>query len=85
MRYTDFRDSIRGELQRHQSGLTWIQLRQRLDLPYERPCPAWTKQLEKEIGLSRTKSANRALVWKIPGTRSPMIARRANAESVTTK
>ena len=66
MRYIDFRDSIRDELRRHAGGLTWTQLRQRLDLPYERPCPAWTKQLEREIGLTRVSgNGSRALVWKL--------------------
>lgn len=67
MRYTDFRNAIRDALQRNAAGLTWAQLRETLDLPYERPCPAWTRQLEKEIGLSRTSGAGRSLVWKIAG------------------
>jgi hypothetical protein len=71
MRYIDFRDSIRAELRRHATGLTWAQLRQRLDLPYDRPCPAWTQQLEREIGLTRMKGGNgsRALVWKMASRR----------------
>ena len=72
MRYTDFRDSIRGELRRHAAGRTWARLRQRLDLPYDRPCPAWTQQLEREIGLRRVKGGNgsRALVWKLAASSS---------------
>jgi hypothetical protein len=66
MRYVDFRDSILRELQRHRTGLTWAQLQDRLALPYQRPCPTWTKQLEDEIGLCRTKGEGRALVWKVP-------------------
>ena len=69
MRYIDFRDSIRDELRRHTAGLTWAQLRQRLDLPYDRPCPAWTKQLEGEIGLARVKNGSRALVWTLASRR----------------
>jgi hypothetical protein len=65
MRYTDFRDSIHTELRRLSSGLTWAQLQQRLDLPYDRPCPEWTQRLEREIGLSRVKGEGRALIWKI--------------------
>ena len=45
---------------------TWAQLRADLDLPYDRPCPSWTKRLEEEIGLTRTKGVGRALVWKVP-------------------
>ena len=65
MRYVEFRDSIRRELQRHPAGLTWAELQARLDLPYDRPCPEWTKQLEQEIGLTRRKGDGRALVWRV--------------------
>jgi hypothetical protein len=65
MRYVHFRDLIRDELKRHPAGLTWAQLRARLDLPYDRPCPTWTKQLEQEIRLSRARGAGRSMVWKL--------------------
>ena len=68
MRYIEFRDAIQGELVRCPEGLTWIQLKNRLALPYDRPCPSWVKQLEKEIGLSRTRGNERAYVWKTPPT-----------------
>ena len=67
MKYIEFRDRIERKLRRRKSGLTWTELRDELDLPYERPCPTWTKQLELEIGLTRTKGEKgRALVWRIP-------------------
>ena len=65
MRYIDFKNVIHQELRRNAAGLTWAQLRQKLKLPYDRPCPAWTKQLEQEIGLRRTKGDGRALVWRV--------------------
>jgi hypothetical protein len=65
MRYVEYRDAIRQALQQNAAGLTWHQLQTRLVLPYDRPCPEWTKQLEREIGLSRVKGSGRALVWKI--------------------
>ena len=55
MRYVEFRDAIEGELRRHRTGWTWKELRDRLDLPYERPCPTWVAKLENEIGLERTR------------------------------
>ncbi len=70
MRYHEFRDAIRGELFRHPSGLTSVRLRARLDLPYDRPCPEWTRRLEKEIGLTRTKGEGRALMWKVGRARA---------------
>jgi hypothetical protein len=68
MRYDHFRDVIRNELRRSRAGLTWAQLRDRLKLPYDRPCPAWTARLEKEIGLTRgrdTKAGGRSFLWKL--------------------
>lgn len=65
MRYVEFRDSIREELRRNPSGLTWPELRDRLDLPYTSPCQEWVKRLEIEIGLSRTKGSGRAYMWKL--------------------
>lgn len=50
MRYVEFRDLILKELKKHPEGFTWKELRDRLNLPYKRPCPEWTKRLEKEIG-----------------------------------
>jgi hypothetical protein len=65
MTYADFRDSIANELRRTPAGLTWAQLQERLSLPYNRPCPTWTKQLENDIGLTRVKGDGRAFVWKV--------------------
>jgi hypothetical protein len=65
MRYTEFRDAIQRELLRHPDGRTWAELRDHLALPYDRPCPAWTGVLERELGLVRVKGAGRALVWKL--------------------
>jgi hypothetical protein len=65
MRYAEFRDAIRAALRRNRTGLTWPQLRDRLGLPYDRPCPEWTKRLEREIGLRRVKGPDRALCWRV--------------------
>ena len=67
MRYVDFRDSIQKELRRNPAGLTWKELKERLDLPYESPCGEWVARLEKEISLTRTKGEGRAFIWKVPG------------------
>jgi len=65
MYYTEFRDAIRDHLARHPAGRTWAQLRDELNLPYDRACPKGTKRLESEIALSREKSDGRAMVWKV--------------------
>ena len=69
MRYTEFRDAIQIALRQMPEGLTWVDLRDRLGLPYDRPCPTWTRQLEKEIGLSRVKGRARSLVWSVAACR----------------
>ncbi|HSH95187.1 MAG TPA: hypothetical protein VK968_13630 [Roseimicrobium sp.] len=69
MRYEQFRNSIRDELRRVPAGLTWSQLKERLDLPYDRPCPTWVKCLEEEIGLTRAKGSGAAYVWRVQSKR----------------
>ncbi|HEY1084700.1 MAG TPA: hypothetical protein VGE29_20710 [Prosthecobacter sp.] len=70
MRYTDFKESIQKELRLHPSGLTWVQLRDRLALPYDRPCPEWVKHLEQEIGLVRVRREGRSQHWKLTASSS---------------
>jgi hypothetical protein len=65
MRYVDFRDSICRELRRHHEGLTWPELRDRLDLSYKSPCPEWVTRMERENGLTRTPGSGRAYVWRL--------------------
>jgi hypothetical protein len=74
MTYLEFRDTIRAELGRNPAGLTWAELRDRLALPYDRPCPSWVERMEQEIGLSRRPGTGRAHVWKV---RSGLAAKRA--------
>jgi hypothetical protein len=64
MRYTEFRDSIQAELQRTPAGLCWKDLKQRLQLPYERPCSTWIRRLESDIGLARARKGSMYL-WMI--------------------
>jgi hypothetical protein len=65
MRYIEFRDVVETYLRRNRLGRTWAEIRDALDLPYERPCPTWVRRLENEIGLRRTKGDGRALVWHV--------------------
>jgi hypothetical protein len=65
MRYVEFKNLIQKELLIHPAGLTWVQLKASLNLPYDRPCPNWVMHMEKEIGLSRVREAQRSYIWKI--------------------
>lgn len=70
MRYVEFKNSIQRHLLEHRRGATWLELREALALPYERPCPEWTRRLEQEIGMVRQakKGSGRSLVWSLPST-----------------
>lgn len=65
MRYVEFRDVIEQELRRNPQGLTWMELKESLNLPYDRPCATWLKQMEAEIGLCRERGGGRAFVWRL--------------------
>jgi hypothetical protein len=65
MHYVEFKATILQHLKRKRQGATWIELRETLALPYDRPCPEWTRRLEEEIGLVRRKGDGRALVWEL--------------------
>lgn len=65
MTYVEFKRSIGSKLRKNSPGMTWNELKKALDLPYERPCPEWVRQLEREIGLVRRKGTGRALVWQV--------------------
>ena len=65
MKYVEYRDAMQRALRQVPEGLTWLELRERLDLPYERPCPAWTQRLEQDIGLARVQGAGRSLLWRV--------------------
>jgi hypothetical protein len=64
MRYAEFRDKICEELRRVPAGLTWLDVKAQLSLPYNIPCPEWVRQMEREVGLSRERGSGRALIWK---------------------
>jgi hypothetical protein len=74
MRYVEFRDAIKSELRRVPAGLTWADLKKRLKLPYDSPCPEWVNQMEQEIGLSRERDSGRALTWRLALTKAKKVA-----------
>ena len=74
MTYLEFKTTIQRHLKRHSSGATWKELRDTLKLPYDRPCPEWTRQLEQDIGLVRRKGTGRGLRWTLhPTTPAPHV------------
>lgn len=65
MRYTEFRDLVFEDLRSRDQGSTWKELRARLELPYDNPCPEWVARMELESGLVRRKGIGKALIWMI--------------------
>jgi hypothetical protein len=65
MRYVEFKEKIKARLIEHPEGLTWDQLKDQLELPYDRPCPDWVDRLERDIGLTRSREAHRSFTWKL--------------------
>lgn len=70
MRYDQFRETVHQTLRKHPDGLAWRALREAGGLPYDRPCPEWTRRLETEIGLTRERAGGRGLVWRIAEDRT---------------
>jgi hypothetical protein len=65
MRFTEFRQQILDELNQNPEGLTWVEIKERLGLPYQQPCPTWVNRMEVENGLTRARGTGRAYVWKV--------------------
>jgi hypothetical protein len=63
MTYLEFKSAIETTLRRKHAGATWKELRIAARLPYDRPCPEWMRNLEREIGLVRRKDTGRELIW----------------------
>lgn len=60
MLYEDFKKSIKNILERHPSGLTWTQIRDKLNLPQKFPNNQWVERLRKDIGLKKIKLGENA-------------------------
>lgn len=58
--YEDFKNSIKNILERHPSGLTWTQIRDKLNLPQKFPNNQWVGRLRKDIGLKKIKMGENA-------------------------
>ena len=55
MLYEEFKEQIEDELRRNPEGLTWYELKARLNLPQKAPCYTWICWMEAEIGMKRKK------------------------------
>ena len=64
MSYVEFRDKIKGVLQYNDDGMTWTEIRTKLDLEQIVPNNKWVKQMEKDIGLKRFREI-KGIIWRI--------------------
>lgn len=64
MPYSEFRDKIQKALEYRDDGATWTELRDQLGLEQVVPNNKWVRQLEKDIGLKRTRDM-KGVVWRI--------------------
>ena len=62
--YKDFRDAIEKLLKAEPDGLTWSEIKTRLNLPQKVPNNKWVRQMEEDIGLIRERIRGR-VHWKL--------------------
>lgn len=65
MTYEEFKQVIKEELTKMPTGLTWSQIRERRPELYQRfPANQWVRQMEKDIGLIRSKEKGKTR-WRL--------------------
>jgi len=70
MSYLEFRDKISALLSTEKEGLSWTEIRQKLQLPQKVPNNLWVSMMEKDIGLLRQLDIKTAkVVWRLEGAK----------------
>jgi len=65
MTYEEFKQIIKEELTKVPTGLAWSQIRERRPELYQKfPANQWVRQMEKDIGLIRSKKAGK-VIWRL--------------------
>jgi hypothetical protein len=62
--YGKFRKQIETILKVEPEGLTWTEIKQRLNLPQKVPNNRWVRKMEEDIGLER-KTIKGKTYWKL--------------------
>jgi len=65
--YEDFKKSIKNILQRYPAGLTWAEIKDKLNYYQIAPNNKWVRNLEKDIGLIRIRKEGK-MNWKLEHT-----------------
>jgi len=66
MAYAEFRDSIAGVLKSSPKGLSWTEIKEKLELPQKVPNNLWVRTMENDIGLLRAidRSSGKT-IWRL--------------------
>ena len=62
--YELFKKKIEAVLKAEPNGLTWTEIKRRLDLPQRVPNNKWVRSMETDIGLIRERRKGQ-LVWRL--------------------
>lgn len=66
MTYKEFKQTIKGELEKSPKGLTWTELKTRRSEFHQKvPNNLWVRMLESDIGLIRKKRLDGKTVWRL--------------------
>ncbi len=62
--YEDFKNSVNNILGRYPIGLTWTQIKDKLNYHQKAPNNQWVRKLEKDIGLKRIRRG-KEMIWNL--------------------
>lgn len=65
MKYAEFKMQIQNALVENPDGLSWLELKGSLNIPYKIPCQTWIYKFEQEINFVRSNGRGSAFIWKI--------------------
>lgn len=62
--YDVFKTKIEAILKAEPKGLTWTEIKKRLNLPQKVPNNKWVRMMEDDIGLKRQTEKGR-IIWRV--------------------
>jgi bifunctional DNA-binding transcriptional regulator/antitoxin component of YhaV-PrlF toxin-antitoxin module len=66
MTYEHFKNTILNLLRTERQGLSWMEIKKRLNLPQKVPNNLWVRMLERDIGLVRSLNPKTGkIIWKV--------------------
>ena len=63
--YHDFRAKVESALKDEPSGLTWTEIKARLNLPQKVPNNKWVRMMERDIHLVREQAKGKGIIWRL--------------------